>query len=253
LLANPDVPRYHLTTNHRTRGDGVTETLVAQANALVLDRTYQFRLQPGGNIFWYDAAPSAMEQLLTSLHDQGFSAWDCTVLSPYRDLRAINDMCQAVFNGTSLIERRVNGITWRVGDRVMLLKNLRDVDLANVEEGEVIGVDDSGVTVNFGETTITCHWTAERDGDDDMVESDALSVAQLTHSWALTVHKAQGSEWPVVVAYIPKASSFVTRELLYVMLTRTVNWLFIFATEWALVTGLNNVTPANNCDFRLAW
>jgi exodeoxyribonuclease V alpha subunit len=53
-------------------------------------------------------------------------------------------------------------------------------------------------------------------------------LADLTHGWAITVHRAQGSEFPAVVAVLPpEAGGMLSRPLVYTALTRAQDHLSI--------------------------
>ena len=53
-------------------------------------------------------------------------------------------------------------------------------------------------------------------------------LGELRHGWALTVHRAQGSEWPAVVAVFPaEAAGMLRRPLVYTALTRAQRHLSV--------------------------
>ena len=95
------------------------------------------------------------------------------------------------------------------GDRVVATANhldLEPVGFANGEVGVVTEVGDGAVTVEFpaGPATVS-----------------GRALADLRHGWAVTVHRAQGSEWPAVVAVLPpEAGGMLSRPLVYTALTR---------------------------------
>jgi exodeoxyribonuclease V alpha subunit len=95
------------------------------------------------------------------------------------------------------------------GDRVVATANhldLEPVGFANGEVGVVAEVGDASVTVDFpaGPATVS-----------------GRALADLRHGWAVTVHRAQGSEWPAVVAVLPpEAGGMLSRPLVYTALTR---------------------------------
>ncbi|HXW82434.1 MAG TPA: ATP-binding domain-containing protein, partial [Acidimicrobiales bacterium] len=91
--------------------------------------------------------------------------------------------------------------------------------LFNGDTGVVIARDDGGLSVAF------------RRGAGIMTVSPSRLGAVET-AFALTVHRAQGSEFDVVVVLLPSASSRVlTRELLYTAVTRSRRGLFLVGTE----------------------
>jgi exodeoxyribonuclease V alpha subunit len=103
-----------------------------------------------------------------------------------------------------------------VGDRVVATANhldLEPIGFANGEVGVVTGAGDGSLDVAFASGPVT-------------VTGNALP--DLRHGWAITVHRAQGSEWPgVVVVLPPEAGGMLSRPLVYTALTRAQRHLSI--------------------------
>jgi exodeoxyribonuclease V alpha subunit len=99
------------------------------------------------------------------------------------------------------------------GDRVVAIANHIDEGFANGEVGTVTAPADEGLIVTFTGVPVT-------------VPTRLLS--DLRHGWAMTVHRAQGSEWPAVVAVFPaEATGMLARPLVYTALTRAQRHLSI--------------------------
>ena len=99
------------------------------------------------------------------------------------------------------------------GDRVVAVANHADEGFANGEVGTVVTGDSDGLTVSFSGVPVT-------------VPSRLL--ADLRHGWAITVHRAQGSEWGAVVAVFPsEAATMLSRPLIYTALTRAQHHLSV--------------------------
>ncbi|AZI57968.1 exodeoxyribonuclease V [Nakamurella antarctica] len=102
------------------------------------------------------------------------------------------------------------------GDRVVATANHLDAEpngYANGEVGTVIAADDNSLRVAFsvGESTIA-----------------GKALNDLLHGWAITVHRAQGSEWETVVVVVPaEAGNMLSRPLFYTALTRARHHLSI--------------------------
>ncbi len=100
-----------------------------------------------------------------------------------------------------------------VGDRIVAVANHLDLGFANGEVGTVVARTSDGLEVAFaaGPATVPVkNW-----GD-------------LRHGWAVTVHRAQGSEWPAVVVVLPpEAGSMLTRPLVYTAMTRAERHLSV--------------------------
>jgi exodeoxyribonuclease V alpha subunit len=99
------------------------------------------------------------------------------------------------------------------GDRVVAIANHVDEGFANGEVGTVSGLADDGLTVMFTGVPVTVPFKL---------------LSDLRHGWAMTVHRAQGSEWPAVVAVFPaEAGGMLSRPLVYTALTRAQRHLSV--------------------------
>jgi exodeoxyribonuclease V alpha subunit len=99
------------------------------------------------------------------------------------------------------------------GDRVVSVANHADAGFSNGEVGTVVGRGEGGLQVAFPAAPVCVP---------DMFLSD------LRHGWAVTVHRAQGSEWPAVVAVFPaEAAGMLSRPLVYTALTRAQRHLSV--------------------------
>ncbi|MDR1669667.1 MAG: ATP-dependent RecD-like DNA helicase [Oscillospiraceae bacterium] len=127
------------------------------------------------------------------------------------------------------LEKRFGEFLYREGDRVMQIRNNYDLawrqeanagmGVFNGEIGTVAEIDlkASLVTVNF---------------DDRIVEYPFDSLGELEPAYALTVHKAQGSEYrAVVLAVMPGPQKLMTRRVLYTAITRARDYLIIVGQD----------------------
>ena len=99
------------------------------------------------------------------------------------------------------------------GDRVVAVASHPAVGFSNGDTGTVSGPGQDGLLVEFPAGPV-------------LVPDQLLS--ELRHGWALTVHRAQGSEWPGVVAVFPaEATGMLSRPLVYTALTRAQRHLSV--------------------------
>ncbi|MCK9898658.1 exodeoxyribonuclease V [Parafrankia colletiae] len=105
-----------------------------------------------------------------------------------------------------------------VGDRVVATANHLDLGFANGEIGVVVALGErGGLRVAFpgGELDIPSH-----------------GVVDLRHGWAVTVHRAQGSEWAAVVGvFPPEAGRMLNRPLIYTAITRARSHLSVVSVN----------------------
>ncbi|HWE64414.1 MAG TPA: ATP-dependent RecD-like DNA helicase, partial [Chloroflexota bacterium] len=148
---------------------------------------------------------------------------------PCRDIQVISPMHRGSLGVARLNERlqeRLNperpgvaelasgGRVFRVGDRVMQMRNDYDRNVYNGDMGTIRLIDgeEGVIEVGFGEMV--------PDGE-AVVRYDAGALDELVHAYAISVHKAQGSEFPcVILALSLQHRLLLQRHLLYTALTR---------------------------------
>ncbi len=174
-------------------------------------------------------ADLAVRLVTQGLPRYGVPPTDIQVLSPRR-----SGPC-----GTVTLNRAVRlglGLApdapFAVGERVIQTANNYDLGAAGVMNGQVGIVTDvghGGVVVTF-------------DGNETVpVEAEAL--ADLDPAYAITAHKSQGSEYPVVVLPLYRsAGPLLTRAVLYTALTRATHLALIVGTDEALHAAIANAS-----------
>ncbi|MGI8665994.1 MAG: ATP-binding domain-containing protein [Jatrophihabitans sp.] len=114
---------------------------------------------------------------------------------------------------------RKNAGRFDPGDRVVATANHLDASptgFANGEVGTVTSVVGSTVTIDFG-TDVPA-----------LAEVSGKALADISHGWAITVHRAQGSEFrAVIVVLAPEAARMLSRPLVYTALTRAQRHLSV--------------------------
>ena len=192
--------------------------------------------QGDGDFFFFPAedAESAGDwviQVVTERIPQkfGFNAMrDIQVLSPiYRGpagVSALNERLQEKLNpfSNNKPERRLYGTVFRVGDKVMQIQNNYDKDVYNGDIGFIRSMDltEQTLAVDFDGRSATYDWS---DAD------------QLTLAYVVSVHKAQGSEFPVVVLpIVTQHYMMLQRNLLYTSITRARK-LCVLVGSWRAI------------------
>ncbi len=154
------------------------------------------------------------------------------VLAPvYRGavgVNALNDGLKAALN-PARGRPAVGG--FHVGDRVLQTRNDPELDVANGDIGVVVDLDArrGELRVGFprGEVVV-----------------DARRVRNLAPAWAVTVHKSQGGEWPVVVLVVdPSHRGMLWRNLVYTAVTRARDALIVVGRSELLRTAARQDRP----------
>ena len=141
-------------------------------------------------------------------------------------------------------EKNSMGAIFRIGDRIMQIKNNYDMYWEKKNEGEVEvgngvfnGKTGTILNINEKEKNICVKFD-----DDKYVWYEFNDLEQIEHSYCITIHKAQGSEFDVVIMIVPQAAPMLlTRNLLYTGLTRAKKLLIVIGNERVIDYMINNV------------
>jgi exodeoxyribonuclease V alpha subunit len=224
------VPATELTILHRQAEGGTIARLASAVRAgdlpVVEDPTREVVVVPAEGS---GAAGRRVVQLVTDSIPRGLgiAPADIQVVTPVHrgaaGTMALNAALKAELNpGSGTVG------SFDVGDRVVATANHLDDGFANGEVGLVTDAVDGALLIDFGAGPVTVA---------------AKLLGDIVHGWALTVHRAQGSEWPaVVVALPPEASGMLSRPLVYTALTRAQRHLsIVHASGSALARGVREV------------
>lgn len=139
-------------------------------------------------------------------------------------------------------EKAYREIIFRVGDKVMQIKNNYQMKWQSItdfeKEGEGVFNGDLGTIVKIDneDQCIEVVFDGER-----MVKYDFSMLDELEHAYALTVHKSQGSEFPVLVMPLTFGPPMLlTRNLLYTALTRAKSMVVMVGQEKYLMQMIRN-------------
>lgn len=161
---------------------------------------------------------------------------------PSQDIQVLTPMQRSVVGAANLnlkLQEAINpgsaglrrgGVQYRVRDKVMQIRNNYDKEVFNGDIGVITSVDpeERELTVSF---------------DGREIQYDISELDELVLSYATTIHKAQGSEYPIVVMPV-MMNHFVMlqRNLIYTGITRAKKILVIVGTKKALAYAVKNMT-----------
>ena len=124
---------------------------------------------------------------------------------------------------------RIGPVEWRVGDKVMQVRNNYDKDLFNGDLGIVVDADP-------GRGVLTVRFPPSK-----VVELERQELSDLQLAYAATIHKSQGSEFPVVVMPLLKQHfMLLQRNLVYTGVTRARRCCIIVGDPAAYAMAMNN-------------
>ncbi|HEY7126650.1 MAG TPA: ATP-dependent RecD-like DNA helicase [Ktedonobacterales bacterium] len=165
----------------------------------------------------------------------GFRPEDIQVLAPmHRGLcgvGALNERLQEALNppGAQKAQKQYGGKLFRVGDKVLQLRNNYDKDVFNGDSGIIMGIDaeDQTVAVRLDEGRKVVYEFGELD--------------ELTLAYAVSIHKAQGSEYPVcVIPLLMEQYMLLERQLIYTAVTRARQLVVLVGSRKAMAIAIKN-------------
>jgi exodeoxyribonuclease V alpha subunit len=238
MIASGVAPLTRLTTIFRQAADS---KIITNAH-LINEGKFPLFSQGGGDFFLFPAedAAGAADWVLAVVTERipqkfGFDpVRDVQVLSPiYRGpagVTALNERLQEKLNppAASKPERKIFGTIFRAGDKVMQTQNNYDKDVYNGDIGFIRSFDmiEQRLTVEFYGRSVTYDWT---------------DVDELTLAYVISVHKAQGSEFPaVVMPIVTQHYTMLQRNLLYTAITRASKLCVLSGSRRAISMAVRN-------------
>lgn len=178
--------------------------------------------------------------LITSVIDKalekGYKESDIQVLAPmYKSLNGIDNLnkcLQEVFNPKDLSKNEIvlSEVIYREGDRVIQLVNDSEKNVYNGDLGYIRHINK---TKSSSEIVISF--------DDNYVTYTPKDYINFTHGYAISIHKSQGGEFPMVI--IPFSNSFkrmLYNKLVYTAITRAKKILLLVGDKSSFLYGVNN-------------
>jgi len=244
LLASPMLPQIELTTIYRQDDDS---SIIPLAHAIKDGRLPDdFTVNQKDRSF---IACSAFQvnhivaQIVAKAQTRGFSADDVQILAPmYRGAAGIdqlNETVQGIFNPVKSARQKqltYNGQNFRVGDKVLHLVNSPEDNVFNGDIGKIVGIDlakdphnkskKDQITIAFEQNEVTyqrSEWN------------------RLTLAYSMSIHKAQGSQFKMVILpLVPQFSRMLQRNLLYTAVTRAEQMLILIGDVQAFQRSVTN-------------
>ena len=172
--------------------------------------------------------------------EEGYDTSDIQVLAPMyhgvAGIDALNDALQDVFNPKDqcVDSYKIGRIEYRIGDKILQLKNRVDANVFNGDIGILIDICRKDNFEYLQDTLIV-------DFDGNIVEYTSQNFNTITLAYCMSIHKSQGNEFKIVI--MPVLSDYyimLRRNLLYTAITRAKQSLFILGDAKAFMHGLHN-------------
>ncbi|MBA8758867.1 ATP-dependent RecD-like DNA helicase [Staphylococcus schleiferi subsp. coagulans] len=183
--------------------------------------------------------PDVVEKVVNNAVQKGYTMADIQVLAPmYRGnagIKRLNQILQSILNPVqdkSKREIEFGDVIYRKGDKVLQLINRPNDNIFNGDIGIIVGI----------------FWAKENALNKDVVVVDydgneitymKSDLTELTHAYCTSIHKAQGSEFPIVLMPIVKQYyRMLQKPILYTGLTRAKQSLLFLGDSEAFNMGL---------------
>lgn len=187
-----------------------------------------------------------VEKVVHNAKKKGYSSKDIQVLAPmYRGpagIDRLNEIVQEIYNGTDGQKRKelkYGDVVYRIGDKVLQLVNQPENNVYNGDIGEIVSIFYAKENTEKEDMVIISF-----DGNEATYTRQDLN--QITHAYCCSVHKSQGSEFPIVILPVVKSYyRMLKRNLIYTAITRSKKSLILCGEEEALRMAVARVDEQN--------
>ncbi|WP_175614916.1 SF1B family DNA helicase RecD2 [Piscibacillus halophilus] len=239
LLASNHIPVSHLSEIYRQKEDSY---IIQLAHHIKNNNVENMSLNKSGDFNFIPSQDhhtlNVVEQIVQRALNKGYTMKDIQVLAPmYKTevgIHQLNRTLQTIFNPKSDQKREIQHFdtTFRTGDKVIQLVNQPEKKVYNGDIGEVIAIKKPS--------------ESEAKKDEMIIDFEGLQVSytkqdfnQIMLAYAISIHKSQGSEFPIVVLPVVKAfKRMLVKKLLYTAITRSKTSLIICGDFDAFIDGL---------------
>lgn len=241
LIKSQAFPTTILKQIHRQGDDSTIITLAHDVNE---GKDQQALFKKTKNYSFISCRPElvgdAVGQIVELALKRGFDKDDIQVLGAMYHgnggVTNLNDIIQAILNPAQPKSKSLeaHNETFRIGDRVLQLQNNPEKDIYNGQIGKIISIEEK----NAKECMV-----ADFDGRE--VAFGRKDLNDLTRAYAITIHKSQGSEFPLVILNLTMQNFvMLKRNLLYTAITRAEKNLVLVGDPRAFVAAFK--TPGND-------
>ncbi|MGN9121507.1 SF1B family DNA helicase RecD2 [Turicibacter bilis] len=255
LIESGAIPLTRLLTVHRQAQDS---SIISLAHAVKNNHLPDdLRVKKPDRLYveaTHQQIPVYLKQIVENAISKGYTANEVQILVPmYRGdcgIDSLNVMLQEIFNPPDEQNKREMTFgqrIFRIGDKVLQLANQPETGVMNGDVGEVIGISYKNENDDKEEKLIACFDTKE-------VTYKKGDLQNLTHAYCVSVHKSQGSEYPIVI--LPMTHAYhvmLQKKLIYTAITRAKRSLIVIGEYLAFDKGVKNEGEERQTTLRLRF
>ena len=203
LIDSKRIPRVNLTEVYRQQdGSSIVDLAHRMKVGEPIDITQRFHDRSFINCT-SDQIPDVVDKVVKSAVSKGYNMSDIQVLAPmYKGnagIKRLNQVLQSILNPKEKDSREIEfgDVVFRKGDKVLQLVNRPNDNIFNGDIGVIVGI----------------FWAKENALNKDVIVVDfegneitftRQDLLELTHAYCTSIHKSQGSEFPIVIMPIVK-------------------------------------------------
>lgn len=180
-------------------------------------------------------------KIYQSAMNKGIDVHDIQLLAPmYRSaagINALNEHIQQLVNPPDKGKREIHfkNVVFRVGDKVIQLVNQPEEGVSNGDIGEVVSIFRANENVDQEEQIVVLF-------DDKEVVYHRSDYMNISHAYCVSIHKSQGSEFPIVLMPVFQSYNRMLRKnLLYTAITRAQHSLIICGEKDSFLRGVQTL------------
>ncbi|NMA90501.1 MAG: ATP-dependent RecD-like DNA helicase [Amphibacillus sp.] len=184
---------------------------------------------------------NALKQIVQKALERDVDIKDMQILAPmYRTdigIHRINQEIQQIVNPkrSSVREIKTKDAIFRTGDKVIQLVNQPEDGVFNGDIGQITAIFKANENVEKEEQVVVTY-------DDIDVVYNRNDLQNITHAYCISIHKSQGSEFPIIIMPVDRSYRRMLRKnLLYTAITRAKKSLIICGNEAAFLAGVREV------------
>ena len=197
----------------------------------------------GTDVRFIECNPSMVKSNIIDL----CSSLEYQVLAPmyktYNGIDNLNSLLEEIINPKSndKLEILINGVYYRINDKVICLNNFPDEGIFNGDIGYIYDINnkDKEIIINF---------------DNNYVKFTSSNFNKFKHAYAISIHKSQGSEFDnVIIPVLKEYNKMLYRKLIYTGITRAKKNLILVgeldAFKYAISNNLEDERKTTLCYF----